>query len=87
MSELSDCFIQVGSTAPAFKGQAVVGNEFAALSYENGVLTLGDEKITGNYTVLFFYPLDFTFVCPTEILAFNEKIKEAMAHLPQVNLG
>jgi len=30
----------------------------------------------GKYVVLFFYPLDFTFVCPTEIIAFDEKIAE-----------
>ena len=27
----------------------------------------------GKYVVLFFYPLDFTFVCPTEIIAFNDR--------------
>jgi peroxiredoxin (alkyl hydroperoxide reductase subunit C) len=30
----------------------------------------------GKYIILFFYPLDFSFVCPTEILAFNEKLEE-----------
>ena len=30
----------------------------------------------GKYTVLFFYPLDFTFVCPTELIAFSKRIKE-----------
>lgn len=33
-------------------------------------------SLRGKYVVLFFYPLDFTFVCPTEILAFNEKLDE-----------
>jgi peroxiredoxin (alkyl hydroperoxide reductase subunit C) len=33
-------------------------------------------SLRGKYVVLFFYPLDFTFVCPTEILAFNEKLEE-----------
>ena len=28
----------------------------------------------GKYVVLFFYPLDFTFVCPTEIIAFNDRL-------------
>ena len=46
---------------------------------------MGDNKIESNfslssfkgkYIILFFYPLDFTFVCPTEILAFNEKLDE-----------
>ena len=68
--------LQVGSAAPAFKGQAVVGNDFKELSFEDGKLTIGDTETTGNYTVLFFYPLDFTFVCPTEIIAFDDKIAE-----------
>ncbi|KAM8928107.1 thioredoxin-dependent peroxide reductase, mitochondrial-like [Lycaon pictus] len=53
--------------APYFKGTAVVNREFKDL-------TLDDFK--GRYLVLFFYPLDFTFVCPTEIVAFSDKAKE-----------
>ena len=33
-------------------------------------------SLRGKYVILFFYPLDFTFVCPSEILAFDEKLKE-----------
>ncbi|MBP7936604.1 MAG: peroxiredoxin [Phycisphaerae bacterium] len=68
--------LQVGKPAPAFKGTAVVGSEFRQLSYENGTLIVGDQKYTGKYVVLFFYPLDFTFVCPTEIIAFSDRIEE-----------
>ncbi|KAF6110869.1 peroxiredoxin 3 [Phyllostomus discolor] len=53
--------------APYFKGTAVVKGEFKELS-------LDDFK--GKYLVLFFYPLDFTFVCPTEIVAFSDKANE-----------
>ncbi|XP_007935035.1 thioredoxin-dependent peroxide reductase, mitochondrial [Orycteropus afer afer] len=53
--------------APYFKGTAVVNGEFKDLS-------LDDFK--GKYLVLFFYPLDFTFVCPTEIIAFSDKANE-----------
>uniref|UniRef100_A0A8D0MIB8 Thioredoxin-dependent peroxide reductase, mitochondrial n=1 Tax=Sus scrofa TaxID=9823 RepID=A0A8D0MIB8_PIG len=53
--------------APYFKGTAVVNGEFKELS-------LDDYK--GKYLVLFFYPLDFTFVCPTEIIAFSDKANE-----------
>uniref|UniRef100_A0A803J5Q6 Thioredoxin-dependent peroxide reductase, mitochondrial n=1 Tax=Xenopus tropicalis TaxID=8364 RepID=A0A803J5Q6_XENTR len=53
--------------APHFKGTAVVNGEFKELSLE-------DYK--GKYLVLFFYPLDFTFVCPTEIVAFSNKANE-----------
>jgi alkyl hydroperoxide reductase subunit AhpC len=68
--------LQVGQPAPPFKGQAVVGEGFKELSYEKGTLTIGSEKITGQYIVFFFYPLDFTFVCPTEIIAFSDRIEE-----------
>ncbi len=34
------------------------------------------EDLKGNYVVLFFYPLDFTFVCPTEIIEFNRKLAQ-----------
>ncbi|XP_071302243.1 thioredoxin-dependent peroxide reductase, mitochondrial [Agelaius tricolor] len=59
--------VAVTQHAPAFKGTAVVNGEFKELS-------LDDFK--GKYLVLFFYPLDFTFVCPTEIVAFSNKAKE-----------
>lgn len=59
--------IQVQGAAPGFKATAVVGKEFKEIS-------LSDFK--GKWLVLFFYPLDFTFVCPTEITAFNDKLPE-----------
>jgi len=34
------------------------------------------DSLKGKYTVLFFYPLDFTFVCPTEIVAFSDRVKD-----------
>ena len=58
---------QVGQAAPAFKGQAVENGQFREVS-------LDDYK--GKWLVLFFYPLDFTFVCPTEILAFSDRVEE-----------
>uniref|UniRef100_A0A182W5M8 thioredoxin-dependent peroxiredoxin n=1 Tax=Anopheles minimus TaxID=112268 RepID=A0A182W5M8_9DIPT len=58
---------QVQHPAPAFKGTAVVDSDFREIKLE-------DYK--GKYLVLFFYPLDFTFVCPTEIIAFSDRIKE-----------
>lgn len=53
--------------APQFEGQAVVKGEFKNIK-------LSDYK--GKYVVLFFYPLDFTFVCPTEIIAFSDRAEE-----------
>ncbi len=60
----------VGKKAPAFKATAVVnGSEFV----ENFSL----EQYKGkSYVIFFFYPMDFTFVCPTEIHAFQERLKE-----------
>ena len=59
--------IQVQEVAPDFKTAAVVGSEFKEI---------GLSDFEGKWLVLFFYPLDFTFVCPTEITAFNDKLPE-----------
>jgi len=58
--------VLVGKQAPDFSAIAVVNGEFK----ENFRLV----DFRGRYVLLFFYPLDFTFVCPTEILAFQEKL-------------
>jgi len=58
---------QVGNKAPDFKGTAVVNKEFKEIS-------LKDYK--GKWLCLFFYPLDFTFVCPTEITAFSDRVED-----------
>lgn len=62
--------VLVGKNAPVFNTKAVVnGSEIV----ENFSL----QQYLGNkYVVFFFYPADFTFVCPTELLAFQEKIEE-----------
>lgn len=58
----------VTQQAPDFTAEAVMpDNSF-------GSITLSALK--GKYALLLFYPLDFTFVCPSEILAFNKKIAE-----------
>jgi len=59
----------VGKKAPDFKMATTKD-----LDNLNHVASLEDYK--GKWLVLFFYPLDFTFVCPTEILAFNERYEE-----------
>jgi len=56
----------VQKPAPDFKAEALIGEDFKTLS-------LADFK--GKWVCLFFYPLDFTFVCPTEITAFNDAQK------------
>src|SRR5262250_2479686 len=57
----------VSAPAPDFSAEAYVNGEFRKLS-------LADFK--GKKVVLFFYPLDFTFVCPTEILAFTDRLED-----------
>jgi peroxiredoxin (alkyl hydroperoxide reductase subunit C) len=60
--------VLVQQPAPDFKAQAVMpSKEFKEIS-------LSDYK--GKYTLLFFWPLDFTFVCPTEIIAFSDRNEE-----------
>lgn len=62
--------VLVGKKAPLFEADAVVdGGEFV----EKFSL---EQYIGKKHVIFFFYPLDFTFVCPTEILAFQEKIEE-----------
>ncbi|XP_078137974.1 peroxiredoxin-2 isoform X2 [Centroberyx gerrardi] len=58
---------KIGFPAPAFKATAVVDGQFKDIQ-------LSDYK--GKYVVFFFYPLDFTFVCPTEIVAFSDRAEE-----------
>lgn len=58
---------RVQHPAPKFEGMSWHVDSFKKIS-------LDDYK--GKYVVLFFYPLDFTFVCPTEIVEFNEKAEE-----------
>lgn len=62
--------VLVGRKAPLFKTDAVInGGEFV----ENFSL---EQYIGKKHVIFFFYPLDFTFVCPTEIIAFQEKMEE-----------
>ena len=69
--------VLVGQQAPEFTAAAVmadgsINENFALSDYE------------GKYVVLFFYPLDFTFVCPSELIAFDHRIKEFEARGVQV---
>jgi len=50
--------------------------QFSAAAYYNGITKVSLSDYKGKYVVLFFYPLDFTFVCPTEIISFSEKAEE-----------
>lgn len=59
--------LKLTKPAPEWKGTAVVDGDFEEIS-------LADFR--GKYLVFFFYPADFTFVCPTEIIAFSDRVEE-----------
>lgn len=74
--------VLVGKNAPDFTAKAILGDNsieenFNLLNYL-GIKKDASGKVTkkGKIGVLFFYPLDFTFVCPSEIIAFNNRLKE-----------
>lgn len=60
--------VLVGKKAPSFVAKAVEGKKI--------INDFSLEDFQGKYVILFFYPLDFTFVCPTELHAFQEKAEE-----------
>jgi peroxiredoxin 2/4 len=60
----------VGKQAPRFEMDAVLPNK------EFGKVSLEENMKNDKWTVLFFYPMDFTFVCPTEIIAVSERYDE-----------
>lgn len=70
---MSNRILSVGSKLPEFSKTAVIslekGKEFATITSE-------DHKKDGKWLVLFWWPMDFTFVCPTEIAEFNKAFGE-----------
>jgi peroxiredoxin 2/4 len=62
--------VLVGKPAPDFTAPAVLGNGEIVDSYSFSAATKGKKA------VVFFYPLDFTFVCPSELLAFDSRVGE-----------
>ncbi|MES1908772.1 MAG: hypothetical protein MHM6MM_001646 [Cercozoa sp. M6MM] len=66
-AQSDDVVVEVDEVSSDFTAQAVVNGEIEPLSLSN---------FEGKWVVLFFYPLDFTFVCPTEILEFSAKANE-----------
>jgi len=59
--------LRVGQEAPDFTATAVYDQEFKEITLSG---------LRGKWGVLFFYPLDFTFVCPTEITAFSDRYQD-----------
>jgi len=62
--------VLVGKAAPDFNAVAVLGNNDFNTTFNL------KKHISGKYAVIFFYPLDFTFVCPSELIAFDHRLDE-----------
>ena len=62
--------VLVGKKAPSFKASAVINGEEIVEGFSL------DQYLGKKYVILFFYPKDFTFVCPTELHAFQAKLAE-----------
>ena len=62
--------VLVGKPAPDFTAAAVLGNNSIQEDFNLAA------QIKGKYAVIFFYPLDFTFVCPSELIAFDHRLEE-----------
>lgn len=69
MNNYPQSCLRVGQIAPDFTATAVVGQQFQQVQLSR----------YRKYVVLFFYPLDFTFVCPTEVIAFSDRYAEFQA--------
>ena len=69
----------VGKKFPAFNMKAVISND-----PKTGIIDYSSESLKGKWAVIFFYPKDFTFVCPTEIKAFGDLNKEFNSREAQV---
>lgn len=68
--------ISVGEKFPEFKLTAVDGKPLADINIDNVFTEITDQTYAGKWQVIFFYPKDFTFVCPTEIAAFGDMYED-----------
>ena len=66
--EITPDICQVGKKAPLFESEAVFEEAFLPINLE--------DYLEKKYVILLFYPLDFTFVCPTELIAFSDRYQE-----------
>jgi len=70
--------VLVGRKAPDFNAAAVLGNGEMVQQYHF------TDKIKDKYALVFFYPLDFTFVCPSELIALDKRMNEFTARNVEV---
>lgn len=74
----------VGEFFPQFKVKAVTDKRIEEVTIDNVYLDIDNNTYEGKWLVVFFYPKDFTFVCPTEIAAFgalNDEFKDRDAQI------
>ncbi|CAL9181451.1 unnamed protein product, partial [Musa hybrid cultivar] len=66
----------IGNKAPDFEADAVFDQEFINVRTLPSLDRSNSDYIGKKYVILFFYPLDFTFICPTEITAFSDRYSD-----------
>ncbi len=62
--------LTIGDMFPQYRVQACVGTS------KDDLIAVDNSKFEGRWVVYFFYPKDFTFVCPTEIVEFNRRLQD-----------
>lgn len=62
--------LTVGDQFPQFQSKACIGND------KNGFCDINNDSYKGKWVLYFFYPKDFTFICPTELVEFGKKVKD-----------
>jgi alkyl hydroperoxide reductase subunit AhpC len=68
--------LTVGDTFPAFQVKATSAAPLKDMTIDNVFVEINNNSYAGKWLVVFFYPKDFTFVCPTEIAAFGDLNQE-----------
>ena len=66
----------VGEQFPEFKMKATTDSKLADINIDNVFIDVDNNTYKGKWLVVFFYPKDFTFVCPTEIAAFGDLVED-----------
>ena len=79
--------ISVGQKLPEFNLTATADLPFADINIDNVFININQDTYRGKWLVLFFYPKDFTFICPTELAAFGELNREFMDRDTQLLAG
>lgn len=77
----------VGKKFPEFSVKAVDGKPFDDITIDNVFIDINHKTYEGKWLVVFFYPKDFTFICPTEIAAFGDLNEEFSDRDTQVLTG